>query len=520
MATPTGSRGRFRLVVLLLLAITCIGAVLLSDPRAGKLELRGTAQQPRDGSQIPALPVFAAASALDVEGLPPFLGGTYTPPIQKRLSCGAPPCVLPNVSVSTGPKAANETPVVVDPNNPQQLLAAANDWNCGLAGDGIYTSNDGGNTWARTCMDVLSGLVNAGDPGVAYDLQGNAYATELQGKYSGGLLVAFEKSSDNGKTWSAPQIAVPPLFGGGNTDKDWLQIDTSAQSPYVNTLYISVGQYDASGHFSIISVSHSNDGGQTWTMVHVGKLVALPEVVDSSALTIGTDGTLYLTWMQCTTNQQTQTCGGSTASFEFATSTDGGTTWTTPQTILRAQQPLAPCRNFRLGGDLPNTCARVVDIPVIAVDNGNGPHKGNLYVAYFDWTGTFMKVYVATSTDHGSTWTKKAVAPAGVTHDQFFPWVNVSESGIVGVSWLDRRNDPKNANYEAFAAFSKDGGQSFGKNIDLSSKPSNPCNDGFGCTFLGDYTGNAWVGNKTFYVTYTDTTTGIDQDFLGGYQLK
>ena len=30
-------------------------------------------------------------------------------------------------------------------------------------------------------------------------------------------------------------------------------------------------------------------------------------------------------------------------------------------------------------------------------------------------------------------------------------------------------------------------------------------------------TGDYWAGTNTFYVTFTDTTTGIAQDFLGGY---
>ena len=90
----------------------------------------------------------------------------------------------------------------------------------------------------------------------------------------------------------------------------------------------------------------------------------------------------------------------------------------------------------------------------------------------------------------------------------------------MGISWLDRRNDPNNVDYEAFAAFSVDGGASLSRNIKLSSQPSNPFNDGFSqYHFMGDYTGNAWSPDgKTFYVTYTDTTTGIDQDFLAGLQ--
>jgi hypothetical protein len=518
MDKPPPAQTKSLVAMSLLFAMACAGAALLSQPRTGELNPPDTAPQRYERSRIPALPVLTEGVTLDVEGLPEFKGGTYTPPPQGQLSCGAPPCVLSNVSVSAGPKAANETPVAVNPNNPQQLLAAANDWNCpGGEIEGIYSSGDGGNSWTRTCMGLLPDMSGGGDPGVAYDLEGNAYVTGLQVH---GLtnVIAFQKSSDNGKTWGAPQEAVPTLFSDGTTDKEWLQIDTNPRSPYANTLYISVSQYVSlvRSQESQITVSHSSDGGQTWTMVPVGTLTASPARAVASALAIGSDGVLYLTWLQCT--QMQNTCGGINVLFNFSKSTDGGKTWTRPKTILHAQQPPA-CAGSLLG-DLPNTCARVADIPVIAVDNSNGPHKGNLYVTYVDWTGAFMKVYVATSTDDGSTWTKKGVAPATATQDQFFPWVNVSGSGILGVSWLDRRNDPKNVNYEAFAAFSKDGGQTFGKNIDLSSKPSNPCNDGFGCTFLGDYTGNTWVGNKKLYVTYTDTTTGIDQDFIGGYKMK
>jgi hypothetical protein len=110
-------------------------------------------------------------------------------------------------------------------------------------------------------------------------------------------------------------------------------------------------------------------------------------------------------------------------------------------------------------------------------------------VVYYNWTGTYMQVLVATSTDAGKTWTQTPVAPASDTHDQFFPWINVSSAGVIGVSWLDRRNDPNNVNYEAFAAFSTDWGKSFGKNFDLSGKPSNPFNGYLGY-FIGDYTGN------------------------------
>ena len=202
----------------------------------------------------------------------------------------------------------------------------------------------------------------------------------------------------------------------------------------------------------------------------------------------------------------------------FSKSTDGGNTWSAPSVITTA--PLAPDANgCCYYGALPNTSERVSNIPVIGVDNSTGPHKGNLYVAFYKWTGTQIRVYVATSTDGGTTWTSRPIVASTFTHDQFFPWLNVGSAGQIGVSWLDRRNDPANVSYEAFAAFSGNGGVSYPKSFQLSTALSNPFNDGFGGTFMGDYTGNAWAG-FTLYVTYTDTTTGDAQDFLVGEKLK
>lgn len=448
---------------------------------------------------------------------------TYVAPTSQNLQCSPAPCVLPNVPASAGPNPVNETPIVVNPTNPQQLLASGNDWNCGQNLQGYYTSDDGGTTWTRTCVTTLGPEYFAdGDPGVAYDLQGTAYASGLQSGIVGSV-VAFQKSTDNGKTWSESQLAVPAMYL--YNDKDWLQIDTNLTSPYANTLYICDAQIDAHSD-TLIAVSHSNDGGQTWTAVALEPLQIYPVFDDACYMTIGGNGTVYLTWLRCivkATGNGYANCGGTASIVEFSQSTDGGNTWTTPTAILHTREaPYIKCKSGNFGGfygTLPNTCDRVNNNPVIAVDNSTGPHQGNLYIAYYQWTGTFLKLFVASSSDGGSTWKSMAVAPPSDMHDQFFPWISVSSAGVVGVSWLDRRNDPQNINYEAFAAFSTDGGASFGRNIDLSAKPSNPNNDGFnaGSHFMGDYTGNSWSADgATLFVTFTDTTTGVDQDFITG----
>ena len=435
-------------------------------------------------------------------------GGALLP----NLTCSPHPCVLPNVNVSQSAVLANEVPVVVNPRNPLQILSGANDYNCPNI-QGFYASSDGGTTWARTCLNSIAGDFGEGDPGVGYDLHGTAFISGIDASHG----IVFETSHDNGLTWSTPKVAAPPFFSGGLADKPWLQIDTNPASPHANSLYISVTQFDSSSN-SQITVSNSHDGGTTWTEVAADTKQIFPNVDQFSDITTGKDGTVYLTWMRCTANGSSGDCGGTTASMMLSKSTDGGATWSAATVMFTAG--LAPDPGFCcFYGSLPNTSERMSNIPVVGVDTSSGAHAGNLYVAYYNWTATYMKLYVATSANGGATWTSKAVAPATDTHDQFLAWLNVSRQGLVGVSGMDRRNDPSNVNYEAFAAFSHSGGAGFTANVDLSAAPSNPFNDGFGGFFIGDYTGNAFAGtgSSTFYVTYTDTTTGIDQDFLAGY---
>ncbi len=437
------------------------------------------------------------------------------PGIQQSLSCTPLPCVLPNIQASTGTNIANEDPIAVNPRNAQQLLTGANDYNCPTY-QGFYASSDGGSTWNHTCLPSLPGGSGLGDPMVGYDRLGNTFAGGI-GIGSPGQVIVVSRSRDNGTTWSTPVAAALQTIAGGAADKGWLEVDTNFGSPHVNRLYISATQFDSTGYNSQISVSHSCNRGVSWTTVAVDAEQFYPTAVDQfSDLAIGKDGTVYVSWMRCPANGPTGDCGGTTVQMLVSKSTDGGTTWSTP--VVSATPKLAPDTCNAFYGCLPNTYERVSNIPAVAIDNSAGTRAGYLYVVYYSWTGKQMKVYVTHSTDGGATWSAGVpVAPFSANKDQFFPWINVSIRGSIGVTWLDRRNDPNNVSYDAYAAFSANGGTSFQVNQKLSSAMSNPFADGFSGGFMGDYTGNAWAG-ATLFASWMDSRNGaFMQDEVGGY---
>lgn len=436
------------------------------------------------------------------------------------ITCSPAPCILPTVEISTGPNLVNTPPIVANPANSKNLLVGANDYNCPEFSGPLaaYTSNDGGSTWSRaTCMVGVQNYSPTIFPTVGYDRSGRAYlAGTYEDNEGGGTGFIGVENSDNGFNWSDP---VPVLDRrNGYSDTSWLVVDTSPTSPYVNRVYLSA---DVVGGTEQIMVAHSSDGGNNWKTVNAEPPQGGQASDAFTTMTVGEDGSVYLTWQHCAASGPSAHCQNGKASMLFSKSIDGGDTWTAPKVIATVTLNNDACHCYF--GDLPNTVVRVANYPVIAIDNSTGPHAGSLYVTMYTWTGTYMRVGIVRSTDGGNTWSRPTwVAPPNVNHDQFFAWVSVSNTGLLGLSWLDRRNDPANLNYQPFAAISSDGGRSFhGPNVQLTAAFSNPTVNGYpGNSWMGDYTGNTWDGSN-FVVAWMDSSNGINmQEVVGGIRVK
>jgi len=419
-------------------------------------------------------------------------GSTAVPAI----ACSPSPCKLPNTHLSRGSGTlSTAVNIASSPNNAQHMVVGVTDSNCGPNYGAVYSTTDGGATWARNCLPRVDPIYEEAPPALVYGSDNVVHAiTTLINLDDGEDPTVETRSRNNGVSWS-PLTAAGPNPTYSFTSRNDAVLDNDPGSPFAGRIYNSVTQ-DLSDLEVKIFVSRSNDGGHSWKSAVGLNLDRSRGVLTQgfSHMAIGKGGTLYLTAMATGDHQNPQ-------KILFAKSSDGGVTWSAPVRVYDATGVTK----------IPNTSVYASDSPVIAVDNSDGPFAGRLYVTFYNFNGTFMQVVASTSSDDGATWsTPVAVAPPTATHDQFQPFVSVSSTGIPAIAWLDRRIDPDNVQYVPLLAFSRDGGATWGQNIALTTTLSQ-------VSYGSNGPVSAWSGSTLYVVWPFMKDSGPLQEILGGF---
>jgi hypothetical protein len=405
-------------------------------------------------------------------------------------------------NVDTTPVAApqNETTIDTDPLDPSVMVGGVNDYRSSPSGGvncGYTRTDDGGATWSS---GVLTGITQnnpgtpfdyqaAGDPSVFFADDGTVYFACLafDQSYARSAMVV-EKSKDGGKTWSKPFAIVQSDSSSLFHDKEMITVDNSPASPYHGRIYVAwtefMGNPDDSPSQEV--VSHSSDGGRTWSKPKV--LSGAPSGVEGSHPAVGPDGTVYVSWCSGPT-----ICvnGSADSQIMVAKSTDGGRTWSTP---------VAAATLTSLPATLPGDRFRINSLPTTAVN----PVNGDVYVSYAGEKKD-ANVYVVRSTDDGATWSAPVAMRPG-REDQFFQWMRISPTGVV---WICAYDQHWNAGtlLDMSCWKSKDG-VTFGKAKRFTTMSSDPAHDGFGGAFIGDYTGLTLDPGGHPHPLWTDTRSG------------
>jgi photosystem II stability/assembly factor-like uncharacterized protein len=382
------------------------------------------------------------------------------------------------VILTPKPGSFTEPSIAINPNDPQQLVAAFQ-----VKASAAF-SRDGGRNWTIADGTAPPNYKMSGDVSVAFDDRGHAFLCYIafdklgtenywaHGATRNGIFV--RRSPDGGKTWDQePAIVIAHNSDPGIPfeDKPYIVADTT-QSKYAGNLYVGWTQFTLTK--SVLLFSRSTDSGKTWSPpVEISTQEGLPRddngAVEGFTGAVGPDGKLYLVW-----------CDG--AGIVLATSKDGGRRFSKSRVAIKtAASYFDPEYVFRGNG-----------FPEIAIN----PRTSELFVTWADFRNGDVDIFSASSKDHGKHWSPAVRVNNDPLHngrDQFFQWLAVDPvDGSVNVIFCDRRSDPANRDYSIVLARSTDGGRTF-TNYLWSTKPSDPKD-----AFIGDYLGIAARGGRVY----------------------
>lgn len=393
---------------------------------------------------------------------------TPTPPAGKSVG---PITVGANVQVSRSrsDQAHWEVLVAADPENPNHLLACtmvAPKLSEQLYTAAAYVSFDGGVSWQES-LQINEGWQIA-DPACAYGPGGVAYLTVLVQGYAGDSArsrMLFFKSSDSGRTWSKP-LELPTI------DREYLTVDNTTEKfrgrIYVHGTGVVRSIEREPRIITGIDLFRSADGGNSFLgPIKVAATEPKHIVEGMGNGVVLSDGT----FVAITGELEDEDNYDHTRPYKaigriiVVSSKDGGQTLLPPVTVS----------DWYTNFEHKITSSA---LPVLAVDSTNGPFKDRLYAVWGDLRSGRKEAYLSFSSDKGKTWSAPTIvnddtprAELADAPDNFMPTVAVNSSGVVGVMWYDRRDNPDNLGYWPRFSASLDGGETFLPSVRLSEAP-------------------------------------------------
>ena len=401
--------------------------------------------------------------------------------------------------------ARSESAIVVNPNNPLQIVAGSKRFNNIQTYDFTLAtsfSTDGGHSWQDSADFTLpSGATVMTDPTFTWDDAGNVYSVGLVGKNPPAwdtIGIVVYKSTDGGQTWGTPQL----IHSSSGDDKQWCAGDTNPGSSFHGRVY---AVWDDG---SAMRFARTKDHGATWEGIS-GQSAGSILVNDSFSpeINIAADGTVYIVWLNGINTGKT---------VKMLVSTNGGDSFSAPKIAADGITPAASVLPSTGGWPhLPGATFRVVTVPTACV------FGKRVTVAWEDFREGVGRIYHAQSPDGGGTWTTAASGepliadPIPTNFHHFLPQIICDPAGVIGCSFYEFGPKPTSLLIDVMMAESYDGGSSY-HYFTVTDQAWDPTVDApwshgsSSVTFIGDYFGIDASGNG-FYPLWTDTRTGIQE---------
>jgi hypothetical protein len=354
------------------------------------------------------------------------------------------------------------------------------------------------------------------DISIAFDDEGNAYANVLDAPGGTASFQGFNMTvhvKHPGQPWSGPTTVHDNRINALTSrllldDKNWIAVDNHTdvnggpnqpRDGKIGTMYVC-WSLDGTGLVPLqeIVVMRSLDGGKTWGGLVPGDNIPFPlsqKTLISGIgchLAIGPKGEVYATWYDNQLNAIMQAksenrgrlwtlaapiagIAGVNAAFPGeafrnlslpTTGVDGqGNVYVAAASLNAQGNPLLG-NLFAVGKQIKSGELSVDGLTELLKTDDANNIAGKDYKAGGDGPGpsSGSDIVLFKSTNGGRSYTGPVRVnqdPRNGDADQFQPWMAVTPSGQVNISFFDRRDDPANYFIDTWLARSEDGGRTF-----------------------------------------------------------
>ena len=320
--------------------------------------------------------------------------------------------------------------VAVGYNDSQQSLLFTTQ---GSSLSGYSYSRDGGRTFTDGGpLPNRPGYVNLGDPWLTSDRADRMYYATLAATPNFNLGVSVARSTNGGRSWSAPlQVSPgdPPidLYVG---DKGAITAGRDPNRAGRDVLYVAWDDlfFSATDILSGLPVARSTDGGRSWTVAYAARHSLLEgcsftQYLGAQPIVDPASGTLYVAAERFQVDDpQCQGAELVTSEVIFK-STDAGRTFG-PAVKIADITPAGTSETAAGPAILlgPGKAMRTAEFPVLAF------HRDALYVAWNEARGDHSHLRLASSTDAGVTWSLRWLT--GGNADEAQPALSGDREGL------------------------------------------------------------------------------------------
>ena len=391
-----------------------------------------------------------------------------------------------------------EPSLAIDPGNSDRLITvwqqdrlATNS----AAGVTAAMSLDGGRTWFSQPLPGLT-LCDAGPCAAATDTwasigpDGTAYVGAIAcagtGTKTDRSAVVMSVSRDGGQKWAHPRVVATAQISGTSLDKDMILADPR----HAGTVYAVWSEVNDLGPMqgaTEVDFARSDDYGATWS-----EPVRMFEGADTTSqfnqILAPRDGTLVDIFVESPLlSEVSDPPPAPTMQLRAVRSTDGGKTWSAPQTITSftytvASDPLSGGPVRATGQDITAASDR----------------QGRLYVGWFEaHPSGVSSIWIATSVDAGLTWSAPITVVQRSGDEIFLPEAAAAADGRIALVWYQAQEPvvQRRFDVEVWYAVSSDQGKRWSDMdldgpFDMSTAPKSSLGP-----FLGDYEGMVGLPN-------------------------